>query len=71
MCSWSARDKAVKRSQLALQRERIANFLVIDKAPRDREGPWKTFARMPTLRSWKTVTGPDLDIPALTFQSWF
>ncbi|MEO7403751.1 MAG: NAD(P)/FAD-dependent oxidoreductase, partial [Burkholderiales bacterium] len=55
----------------ALQRERIANFLVIDRAPRDREGPWKTFARMPTLRSWKTVTGPDLDIPALTFQSWF
>jgi FAD-dependent urate hydroxylase len=55
----------------ALQQERIGNFLIIDRAPRDREGPWKTFARMPTLRSWKTVTGPDLGIPSITFQSWF
>lgn len=54
-----------------LLRERIDNFLVIDRAPRDREGPWKTYARMHTLRSWKTVTGPDLDIPSLTFQSWY
>jgi FAD-dependent urate hydroxylase len=54
-----------------LQRERIDNFAIIDRAPRDREGPWKTYARMRTLRSWKTVTGPDLDIPSLTFQSWF
>lgn len=54
-----------------LVRERVDNFLVIDQAPRDREGPWKTYARMHTLRSWKTVTGPDLDIPALTFQSWY
>jgi cation diffusion facilitator CzcD-associated flavoprotein CzcO len=26
---------------------------------------------MQTLRSWKTVTGPDLDLPSLTFQSWY
>jgi cation diffusion facilitator CzcD-associated flavoprotein CzcO len=26
---------------------------------------------MKTLRSWKTVTGPDLGFPSLTFQAWF
>ena len=26
---------------------------------------------MQTLRSRKTVNGPDLDVPSLTFQSWF
>ncbi len=46
------------------------NVLVIDKAVRGREGPWRTYARMPTLRSPKDYTGPDLDIPSLTYQSW-
>lgn len=54
-----------------LLRERVDNILVIDRAPRGQEGPWRTFARMQTLRTWKTVTGPDLGLPALTFQSWF
>ena len=54
-----------------LLRERVDNILVIDRAPRGQEGPWRTYARMQTLRSWKTVTGPDLGLPALTFQSWF
>jgi cation diffusion facilitator CzcD-associated flavoprotein CzcO len=26
---------------------------------------------MQTLRTWKTVTGPDLALPSLTFQSWY
>lgn len=55
----------------ALARDRITNTLAIDRKPEGREGPWRDFARMVTLRSWKTVTGPDLDIPSLTFQAWF
>jgi FAD-dependent urate hydroxylase len=54
-----------------LKRERVENILVIDRAPEGSEGPWRNFARMQTLRTWKTVTGPDLGMPSLTFQSWF
>ncbi len=54
-----------------LLKERVTNIRVIDRAPRGKKGPWRTYARMKTLRSWKTVTGPDLGTPALTFQAWF
>lgn len=54
----------------ALKRSQVTNILVIDKAEEGREGPWLTYARMPTLRSPKDYTGPDLDIPSLTYQSW-
>ncbi len=54
-----------------LLRDRVDNVLLIDAAARGREGPWRTYARMKTLRSWKTVTGPDLGFPSLTFQAWF
>lgn len=54
-----------------LLRERVDNILAIDKAPEGQEGPWRTYARMQTLRTWKTVTGPDLGMPSLTFQSWY
>lgn len=54
-----------------LKRERVDNILVIDRAPEGGEGPWRNFARMQTLRTWKTVTGPDLGMPSLTFQAWF
>lgn len=53
-----------------LKRAKVDNVLVIDKAPRGEEGPWVTYARMKTLRSPKDFTGPDLDIPSLTYQSW-
>jgi cation diffusion facilitator CzcD-associated flavoprotein CzcO len=53
-----------------LTRSRVDNILVLDKAEEGREGPWLTYARMPTLRSPKEFTGPDLDIPSLTYQSW-
>ncbi|MBP2231923.1 cation diffusion facilitator CzcD-associated flavoprotein CzcO [Azospirillum agricola] len=55
----------------ALRQERIGNILVVDKAPRGREGPWTTFARMRHLRTPKAVTGPDLGIPSLTPRAWF
>ena len=54
----------------ALKRSMVTNILVLDKAEEGREGPWLTYARMPTLRSPKEFTGPDLDIPCLTYQSW-
>ncbi|MDN3272695.1 NAD(P)/FAD-dependent oxidoreductase [Frankia sp. RB7] len=53
-----------------LMRSRVSNILLLDKAYEGKEGPWLTYARMPTLRSPKDYTGPDLDIPSLTYQSW-
>jgi FAD-dependent urate hydroxylase len=53
-----------------LMRAQVGNILVIDKARRGEEGPWLTYARMRNLRSPKDFTGPDLDIPSLTYQSW-
>lgn len=55
----------------ALLRARVANLRIVDRAEAGFEGPWLTYARMPTLRSPKEVNGPDLDVPSLTFQSWF
>ena len=53
-----------------LTRSRVGNILVLDKAEEGSEGPWLSYARMPTLRSPKEFTGPDLDMPCLTYQSW-
>ena len=53
-----------------LMRSQVTNILTIDKAEEGREGPWLAYARMHTLRSPKHFTGPDLDIPSLTYQSW-
>ena len=53
-----------------LLRAKVGNILVIDGAGRGQEGPWRSFARMHTLRSPKDYTGPDLDIPSLTYRSW-
>jgi cation diffusion facilitator CzcD-associated flavoprotein CzcO len=49
----------------------IDNIRVLDRAAAGREGPWVTYARMETLRSPKTLTGPALDLPALTFRAWY
>lgn len=35
------------------------------------EGPWVTYARMVTLRTPKHLTGLDLGMPSLTFQSYY
>lgn len=53
-----------------LMRSQVTNILVLDKSAEGHEGPWLTYARMHTLRSPKHFTGPDLDIPNLTYQSW-
>jgi FAD-dependent urate hydroxylase len=53
-----------------LLRSMVTNIVVLDQAPAGLEGPWRSYARMHTLRSPKEFTGPDLDIPSLTYQSW-
>jgi cation diffusion facilitator CzcD-associated flavoprotein CzcO len=53
-----------------LLRAQVSNILVVDRAPRGQEGPWRTYARMHTLRSPKDYTGPDLDLPSLGYQAW-
>ncbi|MFE3837953.1 FAD/NAD(P)-binding protein [Pseudogemmobacter sonorensis] len=55
----------------ALTRAGIRNIRIIDAAPEGREGPWVTYARMETLRSPKTLTGPASGQPSLTFQAWY
>jgi FAD-dependent urate hydroxylase len=53
-----------------LKRSRVDNILMVDKAAEGHEGPWRTYARMHTLRSPKDFTGPDLDVPSLTYEAW-
>ena len=54
----------------ALRRDRVDNILLVDAAPAGCEGPWSTYARMPSLRSAKDQTGPDGNVPSLTYQAW-
>lgn len=54
----------------ALRRDKVDNLLVVDRAAHGQEGPWVTYARMRALRSLKDQTGPDLKLPALTYQAW-
>lgn len=49
----------------------INNVVAYDAAPAGKEGPWVTFARMETLRSPKSLHGPALGLPQLTFRAWF
>jgi cation diffusion facilitator CzcD-associated flavoprotein CzcO len=55
----------------SLMRDGITNILVADENPPGKEGPWDTFARMPTLRTPKGPTGVDGGLPGLTAQDWF
>jgi len=55
----------------ALRRELVRNVLVLDRAPAGQEGPWRTFARMRTLRTPKYLTGLDIGVPSLTFRAWY
>ncbi|WP_298918426.1 NAD(P)/FAD-dependent oxidoreductase [uncultured Roseobacter sp.] len=49
----------------------MKNVRVLDRAPKGREGPWLSYARMETLRSPKALTGPAFGHGALTFQAWY
>lgn len=55
----------------ALRTLGVSNIRLFDRAPAGREGPWATYARMETLRSPKTLTGPALGFANLTFRAWF
>ncbi len=54
-----------------LMREKVTNLLVVDDSEPDLAGPWKTFARMHTLRTPKHLTGSEQNISNLSLQSWF
>ncbi|MCA9631085.1 MAG: SidA/IucD/PvdA family monooxygenase [Myxococcales bacterium] len=51
--------------------ERVRGVRVVDANPAGQAGPWVTFARMITLRTPKHVSGPDLEVPALTVRAWY
>lgn len=55
----------------ALKRRAITNVLLLDAAPAGREGPWTTYAAMHTLRTPKSLTGPDQGLPSLTPEAWY
>jgi FAD-dependent urate hydroxylase len=56
----------------ALRRAGIGKVSIIDAAEdEDRAGVWLTAARMNLLRTPKNLPGPELGIPALSFQSWY
>lgn len=55
----------------ALKRHSIHNIRVFDLHPEDAAGSWIHIGRMPILRTPKTTTGPDLDIPVLSVKYWY
>ena len=56
----------------ALRRAGIGRVSVIDMAEdENRAGVWRNAARMNVLRTPKTLPGPELGIPALSFQAWY
>jgi cation diffusion facilitator CzcD-associated flavoprotein CzcO len=55
----------------ALRRAGITNTLVIDAELPGHTGTWPRHARMRTLRTPKSIPGPELGIPALSFRAWY
>ena len=55
----------------ALRRLGVSNLRQVDRRPEGREGPWRTYARMETLRSPKHLAGPALGVAGLTFRAWW
>lgn len=49
----------------------VRKVRILERNPAGKEGPWLSFARMDTLRSPKTLPGPALGIPSLTFRAWY
>ncbi len=49
----------------------VRNVRILERSSAGNEGPWLTFARMDTLRSPKTLPGPALGIPSLSFRAWY
>jgi cation diffusion facilitator CzcD-associated flavoprotein CzcO len=55
----------------ALRLSAVRDVVVLDAAPPGAQGIWRRFARMPTLRTPKHVTGPELGFAALSVRAWF
>src|SRR3984885_1156024 len=56
----------------ALRRAGIGKVTILEAAPDEqRAGIWLNAARMNLLRTPKTLPGPELGIPALSFQGWY
>jgi len=55
----------------ALKRKGIERIQIYDRGIAGFEGPWSTYARMPTLRSTKELVGPAQELPALSFRAWY
>jgi cation diffusion facilitator CzcD-associated flavoprotein CzcO len=56
----------------ALRRAGIGKVSVIDAAPDEAHaGVWLNAARMNLLRTPKALTGPEIGLPALSFQAWY
>jgi len=54
-----------------LKRKGVGGVEVIDQADPGRTGIWRTIARMHQLRTPKTLAGPELGNPALSFRAWY
>lgn len=54
-----------------LRRRGVRRISVIDAAPTTADLAWRTKARMRTLRTPKTLAGPELGVPALSFRAWY
>jgi cation diffusion facilitator CzcD-associated flavoprotein CzcO len=57
---------------VALRRAGIGNVTILEAASDEqRAGIWLNAARMNLLRTPKTLPGPELGIPAFSFQAWY
>jgi OHCU decarboxylase len=56
---------------LGLQRDCVVRTLAVDRSERDSEGPWRTYARMPHLRTPKQLNGLDFGVAALSFRAYY
>lgn len=55
----------------ALQKEKISNIKIFDENLKDGEGAWIKSARMDSLQSGNRWMGPALDVPSLSYQTWY
>jgi cation diffusion facilitator CzcD-associated flavoprotein CzcO len=55
----------------ALRLAAVGDVVVLEAAAAGAQGIWRRFARMPTLRTPKHVTGPELGFPSLSVRAWF
>lgn len=55
----------------ALRRAGVANVTVIDAGAHESDSAWRARARMRTLRTAKSISGPELGNAALSFRAWF